>query len=127
MIVRSSVWLIPPIIFKTLKKNEIIANAHEIDTILGDMHSANTRMASSQSSGSNCVAASSPTELKHGARSVAASSPTTLSHRSRSVAASSPTEVSGGSKPVAASSPQESPKVTDQSTLWLLATKVRGI
>ena len=65
--------------FKTLKKNEIIANAHEIDTILGDMHSANTRMASSQSSGSNCVAASSPTELKHGARSVAASSPTNSS------------------------------------------------
>ena len=91
--------------FKTLKKNEIIANAHEIDIILGDMNSANTRMASSQSSGSNCVAASSPTKLKHGARSVAASSPANLSHRSRSVAASSPTEVSKGSKPVAASSP----------------------
>ena len=96
--------------FKTLKKNEIIANAHEIDTILGDMQSANTRMASSQSSESNCAAASSPSELRHGTRSVAASSPTNLCHRSRSVAASSPTEVSRGSKPVAASSPTGKPK-----------------
>ena len=119
--------VIPTNNFKTLKKNEIIVNAHEIDTILGDMHSANTRMASSQSSGSNGVAASSPTELQHGVRSVAASSPTNLSHRSRSDAASSPLKSVGALNLLRLLAQQESPKVTDQSMLWLLATKMRGI